>query len=67
MREQKGYNPQEFEENIYKMWEENNCFYADTKSKKPAFCKEFFIFFLLVIKIALTVLFRSLVISTFGF
>ena len=38
MREQKGYNPQEFEENIYKMWEENNCFYADTKSKKPAFC-----------------------------
>ena len=38
MKEQKGYNPQEFEENIYKMWEEKNCFYADSKSKKPAFC-----------------------------
>ena len=38
MIEQKGYNPQEFEERIYKMWEDNNCFYADSKSKKPAFC-----------------------------
>lgn len=38
MKEQKSYNPQEFEENIYKMWEEKNCFYADSKSKKPAFC-----------------------------
>lgn len=38
MKEEKGYNPIEFEENIYKMWEKNNCFYADSNSKKPAFC-----------------------------
>lgn len=38
MKEEKSYNPQEFEEKIYKMWEEKNCFYADADSKKPAFC-----------------------------
>ena len=38
MKEQKGYNPQNFEEEIYKMWEKNNCFYADSRSSKPAFC-----------------------------
>ena len=38
MKEEKGYNPIDFEENIYKMWEKNNCFYADSESKKPAFC-----------------------------
>ena len=38
MKEEKGYNPSDFEEKIYKKWEDNNCFYADPKSKKPAFC-----------------------------
>ena len=38
MKDEKTYNPQEFEERIYKMWEDQNCFYADADSKKPAFC-----------------------------
>lgn len=38
MRNEKTYNPQAFETEIYKKWEDSNCFYADPKSKKPAFC-----------------------------
>lgn len=38
MRNEKTYNPQTFETEIYKKWENSNCFYADPKSKKPAFC-----------------------------
>lgn len=38
MKNEKSYNPNEFENQIYKMWEEKNCFYADSNSKKPAFC-----------------------------
>ena len=38
MKNEKSYDPQLFETKIYKKWEESNCFYADPKSKKPAFC-----------------------------
>jgi len=33
----KAYNPKEVEEKIYKFWEENNCFKADSNSQKPPF------------------------------
>lgn len=38
MKNEKTYAPQEFEEKIYKMWEDKNCFFANADSKKPAFC-----------------------------
>lgn len=38
MKNEKSYEPKKFEEEIYKKWEENGCFYADPKSTKPAFC-----------------------------
>ena len=32
----KNYNPKDFEERIYQMWEENGCFRAEIdKDKKP--------------------------------
>ena len=32
----KNYNPKEFEERIYKMWEDNGCFKAEVdRDKKP--------------------------------
>ena len=33
----KTYNPKEFEDRIYKMWEENECFKADAKSEKEPY------------------------------
>ena len=38
MKDEKSYNPQSFETQIYEKWEKENCFYADPNSKKPAFC-----------------------------
>lgn len=38
MKNEKSYEPQSFETEIYKRWENANCFYADAKSNKPAFC-----------------------------
>ncbi len=38
MKKEKSYDPQSFETQIYKKWEDSNCFFADPKSKKPAFC-----------------------------
>lgn len=38
MKNEKSYNPQSFETQIYEKWENENCFYADPNSKKPAFC-----------------------------
>ena len=38
MKNEKSYDPQSFETQIYKKWEDSNCFYADPKSNKPAFC-----------------------------
>ena len=37
MNNQKNYNPTEWEEKIYKLWEDNNAFFADEKSDKPSF------------------------------
>ena len=37
MNNQKNYNPTEWEEKIYKLWEDNNAFFADEKSNKPSF------------------------------
>ena len=37
MNNQKNYNPTEWEEKIYKLWEDNNAFYADENSTKPPF------------------------------
>ncbi len=33
----KTYSPSEFEQKIYKMWEDKSCFVADAKSEKPKF------------------------------
>ncbi len=33
----KTYSPSEFEEKIYKLWEDNGCFIANAKSEKPKF------------------------------
>ncbi len=38
MKNEKSYEPQLFEKEIYKKWEEAKCFHADPKSAKPAFC-----------------------------
>ncbi len=37
MKEEKSYNPQSFEAQIYEKWEKANCFFANPKSKKPPF------------------------------
>ena len=38
MKNEKSYEPQIFEKEIYKKWEDSKCFHADPKSNKPAFC-----------------------------
>lgn len=37
MNTKKSYNPTEWEDDIYKLWEDNNAFHADVNSKKPPF------------------------------
>ena len=38
MKKEQIYEPKNFEEQIYEMWEKNGCFNANPDSKKPAFC-----------------------------
>ena len=38
MKQEKSYEPKNFEEEIYKMWENKGCFYADENSEKKPFC-----------------------------
>lgn len=38
MNNKQNYNPTEWEDEIYKLWEDNNAFKADETSKKPPFC-----------------------------
>lgn len=38
MNNKQSYNPTEWEDKIYKLWEDNNAFKADENSKKPPFC-----------------------------
>ncbi len=38
MNNKQSYNPTEWENEIYKLWEDNNAFKADENSTKPPFC-----------------------------